>query len=350
MTRVSSTPSNPKKKEKSPRKAFIKVGSDENNVEPIKPIKISKKIVENETAADKLFKQITSGLTNIDHRRKEFRRNRFGTGIAENVDFGSDDNCDSDEQSLVIADPSECLAAAVAQANRVKNPRTPKTSVEKREEKRAKQKLKSVVKLNLDGKEKKKRAPLITAYTLFARENRSKIHNSFPELDFANVSRRLGETWQAIPAKEKLQWKKRAQKLSGKGVEAVSTTNRVSSRQPNSHSAMSYTNYPTLNRFKSTGHSKYHHMNEKQRVNGTGKMDIASHLALLGESLSNIGQRLSENPSIPISGSLSVLLDSTLCAIGPLVCLTRLDEITNAYPKEIAEKILDNISYIMPGI
>ncbi len=64
------------------------------------------------------------------------------------------------------------------------------------------------------------------------------------------------------------------------------------------------------------------------QVVGTDPLDAAAHLKLLGESLSVIGSRLSERGDrgggrIAVSGSLSVLLDSMLCALGPLVCLTQ---------------------------
>merc|ERR1712107_583149 len=56
----------------------------------------------------------------------------------------------------------------------------------------------------------------------------------------------------------------------------------------------------------------------------TEPIDVAAHLKLLGESLSVIGERLMEHEGqIAVSGSLSVLLDSLLCAMGPLLCLTQ---------------------------
>jgi len=80
-------------------------------------------------------------------------------------------------------------------------------------------------------------------------------------------------------------------------------------------------------------------------------LDVASHLHLLGESLSVIGTRLKEHEGqIAVSGSLSVLLDSVLCALGPLLCLTRLNPETNGCPPETLTRILDNIAYIMPGL
>ena len=80
-------------------------------------------------------------------------------------------------------------------------------------------------------------------------------------------------------------------------------------------------------------------------------LDVASHLHLLGESLSVIGTRLKEHEGqIAVSGSLSVLLDSVLCALGPLLCLTRLLPETNGCPPETLSRILDNIAYVMPGL
>merc|ERR1711997_266243 len=78
-------------------------------------------------------------------------------------------------------------------------------------------------------------------------------------------------------------------------------------------------------------------------------MEIAAHLKLLGESLSTIGERLCEHEGqIAVSGSLSVLLDSLLCATAPLLCLTQQVPELDGIPPDTLQKILDNIAYIMP--
>ncbi|KAM7355754.1 uncharacterized protein ACRADG_001714 [Cochliomyia hominivorax] len=82
-------------------------------------------------------------------------------------------------------------------------------------------------------------------------------------------------------------------------------------------------------------------------------IDAAAHLKLLGESLSIIGDRLKEHEGqIAVSGSLSVLLDSLLCSLGPLLCLTTrlpgLDKKTQL--KTNLATTLDNIAYVMPGL
>uniref|UniRef100_A0A8C2FBH0 Uncharacterized protein n=1 Tax=Cyprinus carpio TaxID=7962 RepID=A0A8C2FBH0_CYPCA len=87
------------------------------------------------------------------------------------------------------------------------------------------------------------------------------------------------------------------------------------------------------------------------RVPDVDPIDAAAHLQLLGESLSLIGHRLQETEGmVAVSGSLSVLLDSILCALGPLTCLTAQVPQLNGCPRNILSNTLDNIAYIMPGL
>ena len=62
-------------------------------------------------------------------------------------------------------------------------------------------------------------------------------------------------------------------------------------------------------------------------------------------------QRLTEHEGqIAVSGSLSVLLDSLLRAMAPLLCLTqRVPQLDGASPATLG-RILDNVAYIMPGL
>ncbi|VEN62398.1 unnamed protein product [Callosobruchus maculatus] len=87
--------------------------------------------------------------------------------------------------------------------------------------------------------------------------------------------------------------------------------------------------------------------------NGIKPIDVAAHLKLLGESLTIIGERLKEHEGqIAVSGSLSVLLDSLLCALGPLLCLTQqIPELQeNCCSPEQLMSTLDNVAFIMPGL
>jgi high mobility group protein 2-like 1 len=87
------------------------------------------------------------------------------------------------------------------------------------------------------------------------------------------------------------------------------------------------------------------------KVTGTQPIDIAAHLTLLGESLTIIGKRLKEHEGqITVSGSLPLLLDSLLCAVGPLLCLTQQIPEMNGADSENLSTILENVAYIMPGL
>ncbi|XP_010871099.1 HMG box-containing protein 4 isoform X2 [Esox lucius] len=82
-------------------------------------------------------------------------------------------------------------------------------------------------------------------------------------------------------------------------------------------------------------------------------VSAAAHLQLLGESLSHIGLRLhGTKEMMAVSGSLSVLLDSMLCALVPLTGLTSLVPELRSSPSHshTLAKTLDNIAYIMPGL
>ncbi len=53
---------------------------------------------------------------------------------------------------------------------------------------------------------------------------------------------------------------------------------------------------------------------------------------------------------IAVQGTLSVLLDSMLCALGPLTCLTAHVPELDGCPARVHTRTLDNIAYYMPGI
>ncbi|KAH8386778.1 hypothetical protein KR093_002448, partial [Drosophila rubida] len=91
----------------------------------------------------------------------------------------------------------------------------------------------------------------------------------------------------------------------------------------------------------------------KQQQSSIEAIDAAAHLKLLGESLTVIGERLKEhNGHVALSGSLSVLLDSLLCSMGPLLCMTtQIPGLENK--KQLSTNLattLDNIAYVMPGL
>lgn len=274
-----------------------------------------------------------------------------------------------------------------------------------------------------------------TAYMLWAKETRQQITQSNPELDFASVSKKLGEMWANVPANVKYNWKRRAKRLANKLRKSngklknqepskyiqqkylnKNSTNLLNSsnNHPNTTTSTSSANVPLTKQQKQLQKLMKSEKLKKQSIQNAQKqqkeqkqmsahkklnssmdstlsppsssyksspqtpskimmmkpsltpMDMAAHLKLLGENLTNIGDRLKEHEGqIAVSGSLSVLLDSLLCAMGPLICLTsyipRLDLIKSAdtqqiendnqqYVTQLLHNTMDNIGYIMPGL
>ncbi|XP_051573188.1 HMG box-containing protein 4-like isoform X2 [Myxocyprinus asiaticus] len=192
----------------------------------------------------------------------------------------------------------------------------------------------------------------MTAYHVFCKEYRVNINAEQPGLVFGELSKRLGEMWKQLPEKDKLVWRQKAQYLLHKQNKAEAMTVK---RKPS-----------TTSESKSKGSSKAAGLGagltpqgrsglamslSPVRVPDIDPIDAAAHLQLLGESLSLIGHRLQETEGmVAVSGSLSVLLDSILCALGPLTCLTAQVPQINGCPRNVLSNTLDNIAYIMPGL
>jgi len=138
-------------------------------------------------------------------------------------------------------------------------------------------------------------------------------------------------------------------------VDIIKTSSQISTTQPKhppTQKLVKLIVQPNSNNVnRSSQILKSHHV-PYNKVPGLEPIDAAAHMKLLGESLSVIGSRLAVHKGrIPVTGSLSVLLDSMLCAMGPLLCLSKqIPELKNAIPEEKLNKTLDNIAYIMPGL
>lgn len=259
-------------------------------------------------------------------------------------DFGDDD--DDDEGNLVIAD----------EVNKKKKT-TKKAPSKKKGDSKAGGKTEKPV------KEKKKKR--LTAYTMWCNSMRNKVLTESPGIDFAQLSRRLGEIWQGLPSRDKMSWKrkakKEARKLMGKGqlisTGKVATSTPAASatvQQKISHAPKSVPaiHHPTASQQKAlVAAAKQEDHAIQLRGSGIEPIDVAAYLKLVGESLSIIGMRLQEHRGlIAVQGSLSVLLDSLLCALGPLMCLTTQIPELHGCPAETHSRTLDNLAYFMPGL
>ncbi|XP_055371922.1 uncharacterized protein LOC129605922 isoform X2 [Condylostylus longicornis] len=248
----------------------------------------------------------------------------------------------------------------------------------------------------------------ITAYMLWCRENRSNMKQTD-----SDQTRRLAEMWANVPTQEKIIWRRKAKRLANKNKKQDAKLNQGNINKSNSTCLLfrtsSYINRspyaPTGNpvgrppkRVQQIPNNKpqdhfgnssakeisKRELEEKElqdtleetafsifqtspvknapqiqpgvyKVTGLEPLDVAAHLNLLGESLSIIGERLKEHEGqITVSGSLSVLLDSLLCSLGPLMCLTcsipNVGTDTDKKLRDNMHKTLDNIAYIMPGL
>lgn len=289
--------------------------------------------------------------------------------------FDADDVSSDEEASLVISDSSESLQAALEHAKAVKNPQHRLTETKIATTKSGQVKLKKV-----DRKDKKQKLSKITAYTLFARENRSRIQQSYPQLDFANVSKRLGEIWQALPQREKMQWKRKAQKqksLNTVPVSAQQTVKQTKLGRPtnaaraaagkfvsvrhNPANSINNRNKQLAAQIRVNLRSKTELMNDSQITNHlfepsktitTSAIDVASCFKILGDSLNAIGLKLNNTEeTLNESDALDLLLDSAVCAMSPLLCLTSLIRPELAGGNEKVQRgLLDNVAFLMPGI
>lgn len=183
-----------------------------------------------------------------------------------------------------------------------------------------------------------------SAYQVFCKEYRVNINAEQPGLVFGELSKKLAEVWKAMPEKDKLVWRQKAQYLQHKQNKAEATTVKHKSTTDNKPKAAGTSMVP-FNKTSTTVSLS------PARAPEVDPIDAAAHLQLLGESLSLIGHRLQETEGmVAVSGSLSVLLDSILCALGPLTCLTAQIPQLNGCPRNVLSTTLDNIAYIMPGL
>ncbi|XP_033223868.1 HMG box-containing protein 4 isoform X2 [Belonocnema kinseyi] len=219
-----------------------------------------------------------------------------------------------------------------------------------------------------------------TAYMLWAKEIRQELLEQCPYMDFAAISKRLGELWATVPNLEKYNWRRRAKRLAAKPNSTPTSKDEATWKMPPPASRKKFINKNAVKETKPSSSKKTIQLgvpsvignlslsptsnrggkdlvNEPvigtgmYKVVGTQPVDVAAHLKLLGESLTIIGERLKEHEGqIAVSGSLSVLLDSLLCALGPLICLTQQVPGADGAQPEVLSEMLDNVAYIMPGL
>ncbi|XP_012500188.1 PREDICTED: HMG domain-containing protein 4 isoform X1 [Propithecus coquereli] len=191
----------------------------------------------------------------------------------------------------------------------------------------------------------------MSAYQVFCKEYRVTIVADHPGIDFGELSKKLAEVWKQLPEKDKLIWKQKAQYLQHKQNKAEATTVKRKASSSEGSMKLKAASAGVLSPQKKSPPTTMLLPASPAKAPETEPIDVAAHLQLLGESLSLIGHRLQETEGmVAVSGSLSVLLDSIICALGPLACLTTQLPELNGCPKQVLSNTLDNIAYIMPGL
>ncbi|XP_057342400.1 HMG domain-containing protein 4 isoform X3 [Manis pentadactyla] len=191
----------------------------------------------------------------------------------------------------------------------------------------------------------------MSAYQVFCKEYRVTIVADHPGIDFGELSKKLAEVWKQLPEKDKLIWKQKAQYLQHKQNKAEATTVKRKASSSEGSVKVKASSAGVLSPQKKSPPTTMLLPASPAKAPETEPIDVAAHLQLLGESLSLIGHRLQETEGmVAVSGSLSVLLDSIICALGPLACLTTQLPELNGCPKQVLSNTLDNIAYIMPGL
>lgn len=191
----------------------------------------------------------------------------------------------------------------------------------------------------------------MSAYQVFCKEYRVTIVADHPGIDFGELSKKLAEVWKQLPEKDKLIWKQKAQYLQHKQNKAEATTVKRKASSAEGSMKVRASSVGVLSPQKKSPPTTMLLPASPAKAPETEPIDVAAHLQLLGESLSLIGHRLQETEGmVAVSGSLSVLLDSIICALGPLACLTTQLPELNGCPKQVLSNTLDNIAYIMPGL
>ncbi|KAG8182649.1 hypothetical protein JTE90_018485 [Oedothorax gibbosus] len=186
----------------------------------------------------------------------------------------------------------------------------------------------------------------LTAYMLWCNENRKRIATASGTVGFGNIGKKLGETWQALPDKEKMAWRRKAKRLALKSSGGLISTGPAAAE-----TSAAAKQLPSRAAASTSAEDALKNLADSGRVLGTSAIDSAAYLKLLGDSLSLIGQRLTEHEGqLAVSGIFSVLLDTILCVVGPLLCLTSESPVLSSLPQETSRSTLDSIAYFMPGL
>jgi len=205
-------------------------------------------------------------------------------------------------------------------------------------------------------KKKERKTQTLTAYLLFCRKYRPQVVFENPYIGFSEISKKLAQMWKEAPEKEKDVYKKQLEEHRAKVNASIrkETSKKLKTTKQDGQVSPEKCEkgQPSAGRVSSR---EYQIAPQKYSVGNLEPVDMGAHLQLLGESLMLVGtalrrQILSKSSDLKVYGSLSVLLDSSLCAMAPLLFLTSFVPQLDVIPPAVKANTLDSIAYILPGL
>ena len=201
--------------------------------------------------------------------------------------------------------------------------------------------------------------PAISAYVLWCKENRSHIQSNYPELDFCNLSKKMGGIWHTLPKTEKDKWTRKAQLMTkygtGFNMGAIYDYDDEDLKPEIVLGSLTLPITKTLDKtygenFINTETSSIE--GEKHHI-GTELIDAQAYLSILGDSLMTISSYIqrgikynSEIRYCPMA-AISTLLDTALVSMSTLASVT-LSLPNISVDRKMAKKTIENATYFMP--
>lgn len=201
--------------------------------------------------------------------------------------------------------------------------------------------------------------PAVSAYVLWCKENRSHIQSNYPELDFCNLSKKMGGIWHTLPKMEKDKWIRKAQLMTKYGIGfnmgAIYDYDDEDLKPEIVLGSLTLPITKTLDKtygenFINTETSTIE--GEKHYI-GTELIDAQSYLSILGDSLMTISSYIqrgikynSEIRYCPMAAA-STLLDTALVSMSTLASIT-LSLPNVSVNRKMAKKTIENATYFMP--
>lgn len=222
--------------------------------------------------------------------------------------------------------------------------------------------------------EKKDKRPSVSAYVLWCKDSRRVMHRTYPELDFASLSKKMGEIWHQLPQNEKATWFSKAKMIAEHGPSIVNDpTNECDSIYKLDHLDESMIpkvitdritmpiTVDTVNLYEENfsetsdnkdGTVKVIYEGEQHTI-GLEFADLEAYFNILGDSLMSIGSYLKRgvryNSDIEYrpEAAMTTLLDTALVACASLTVLAnKVPDLQMDQNK--MKQLMDGVSYFMP--